>query len=148
MKQKNVFTKALSVMLCLVLSAATALMLTACKGAEAGNTDSVASVVSTIELGKGQTEMRLTVIHKNGSQKEFSIHTDETVVGAALLKENLISGDEGQYGLYVTTVDGETLDYNQDQMYWGFYIGKDYAQTGVDQTEIAAGASYTLKAQK
>ena len=59
---------------------------------------------------------------------------------------DLIAGEEGSYGLFVTTVDGVTLPSDGDQ-YWAFYIDGEYASTGVDQTEITAGASYALKAE-
>ena len=59
----------------------------------------------------------------------------------------LISGEESQYGLYVKTVNGITLDYDKDGKYWAFYIGGEYAVTGVDTTEITAGSTYTFKAE-
>ncbi|MBQ2923597.1 MAG: DUF4430 domain-containing protein, partial [Tyzzerella sp.] len=52
------------------------------------------------------------------------------------------------YGLYVKTVNGTTLDYDKDGMYWSFYINGDYAMTGVDVTEIKAGEKYSFKAEK
>ena len=69
-------------------------------------------------------------------------------VGAALQELELIDGEEGQYGLYVTTVNGITVDYDKDGMYWAFYVNDEYAQTGVDATEIKEGDSYALKAEK
>ncbi|MBQ7288706.1 MAG: DUF4430 domain-containing protein [Clostridia bacterium] len=148
MKKTNVFERILSAMVCLVLIAALALSMTACQKTDAERTGSTASATEVTELGEGKTAFSLTVVHKDGSQKQFSVKTDETTVGAALLKEELIAGDEGQYGLYVKTVDGETLDYNTDGYYWSFYIGDTYAQTGVDQTELSDGETYTLKAEK
>ena len=157
MKKTSGFAKTLSAMICLVLIAAMALTMTACQTSDengTSSTDSTASVASTVsepevtELGEGKTQFSFTVVHKDGSEKAYLIKTDETTVGAALVKEGLISGDEGKYGLYVTTVDGETLDYDKDQMFWAFYIGDTMAQTGVDQTDITADASYSLKAQK
>lgn len=40
-----------------------------------------------------------------------------------------------------------TLDYDADGAYWAFYINGEYASTGVDSTNIEAGATYTLKAE-
>jgi hypothetical protein len=78
----------------------------------------------------------------------FEVHTDKKTVGDALVEVNLIAGEEAQYGLYVKTVNGETLDYNKDKMYWSFYIDGEYAMTGVDQTKIEAGKAYAFKAEK
>ena len=59
----------------------------------------------------------------------------------------LISGDESEYGLYVKTVNGVTLDYDKDGKYWAFYVDGEYAATGVDSTDIAAGSTYTFKVE-
>ena len=69
-------------------------------------------------------------------------------MGEALLDKGLIAGDDSEYGLYVKTVNGVTLDYDKDGMYWAFYINGEYAQTGVDSTDITAGAEYAFKAEK
>lgn len=61
-----------------------------------------------------------------------------------LLAEGLIAGDESDYGLYVTSVNGITADWATENAYWAFYINGEYAQTGVDSTEIVAGTTYEL----
>ena len=74
----------------------------------------------------------------------FTIHTDKDTVGAALMEHDLLSGDEGPYGLYVKKVNGITADYDVDQSYWAFYINGEMAMTGVDGTEINEGDTYQL----
>ena len=61
-----------------------------------------------------------------------------------LQAEGLIEGEEGPYGLMISTVDGELADWNVDQGYWALYIGQDYATTGIDTTPIQDGAAYSL----
>ena len=46
------------------------------------------------------------------------------------------------------TVNGITVDYEEDGAYWAFYIGDEYATTGVDATDIEEGASYSFKIEK
>jgi len=99
-------------------------------------------------LGEGKTEFFFAVVDKEGKETSFEIHTDKTTVGEALLELKLIDGEAGPYGLYVKTVNGTTLDYDKDGMYWSFYINGDYAMTGVDVTEIKAGEKYSFKAEK
>ena len=70
------------------------------------------------------------------------------MVGDALTELNLISGDEGDYGLYVKTVNGITADYDTDGSYWAFYVNNEYAQTGVDLTPITEGDYYSFKIEK
>ena len=90
-------------------------------------------------IGEGKTD---------GTSITFTVNTDKETVGEALLELGVVAGDTTEYGLYITTVNGVTLDYNTDGAYWAFYINGEYASTGVDATNIEAGASYALKAEK
>jgi len=59
----------------------------------------------------------------------------------------LIAGDTAEYGLYVKTVDGITVDYDTNGKYWAFYINGEYAMTGVDTTPITEGEEYSFKVE-
>lgn len=151
MKKTKNFKRFLSGSLCIMLIAAMAPLTIGCNDNEkesssASVSDSVKDEV--VSVGEGQTSFDFTVTHKDGSQKLFEVSTDKKTVGEALLDAELISGDDGDYGLYVKTVDGETLDYEADGYYWSFLIGGEYAQTGVDMTDIESGKSYEFKAEK
>lgn len=74
----------------------------------------------------------------------FTIKTDKTILGEALIEHNLIAGEEGPYGLYIKQVNGITADYDIDQSYWGFYKNGEYMMSGVDTTEISDGEHYEL----
>ena len=93
---------------------------------------------------EGDKHITVTVVHKDGSQKEFTYDTNEEFLGTLLQAQGVIQGEMGQYGLMISTVDGELADWNVDQGYWALYIGQDYATTGVDTTPITDGASYSL----
>ena len=134
---------------CIVLIAAMALCITGCSdtaGNDVSNNSNVASTEATT-LGEGKTAFNFTVIDKDGKEAKFEIKTDKTTVGDALLENNLIAGEDSEYGLYVKTVNGVTLDYNTDGKYWAFYVDGAYATSGVDTTNIVAGATYTFKAE-
>lgn len=115
-------------------------------GENAGSTEDGAQSEASV-LGEGSTEFALTVVDKDGNETLFEIHTDKETVGEALLELELISGDEGEYGLYVKTVNGITADYDTDGVYWAFYINGEYAMTGVDATPITEGDSYSFKVE-
>ena len=159
--RKTAHTTWLSTLLCAVLIAAMALMTAACGDTQTTGQTDTASQTDTAgqtepagqndaaeptSLGEGETTFSLTVTDPEGTETSYEIHTDATTVGDALESLDLIAGEEGSYGLFVTTVDGVTLPSDGDQ-YWAFYIDGEYASTGVDQTEITAGASYALKAE-
>lgn len=98
--------------------------------------------------GEGSMVFPLTVVDKDGNETEFEIHTDRETVGEALSELGLIAGDEGEYGLYVKTVNGITADYDKDGVYWAFYINGEYASSGVDSTAVTEGDSYSFKVEQ
>ena len=158
-------SKWLSFILCVALIAAIALTAMGCDQAETPETPETngGATVTTAEggtnsetpdpnaptiKGEGATVFYFNVVDKDGKETKFEIHTDKTVVGDALLELGLIEGEEGPYGLYVKKVNGITAEYEVDGTYWAFYIGDDYGMTGVDMTEIEAGATYAFKVSK
>ncbi len=160
----NSMKKWLSFILCVVLIAALALTTIGCNntqtpetpetnGVTAAETE-VGTVTETPDpnaptvKGEGATTFYFNVVDKDGAETKFEIHTDKTIVGDALLELGLIEGEAGPYGLYVKKVNGITADYDVDGTYWAFYIGDDYGMTGVDLTEIEAGATYAFKVSK
>lgn len=146
MKNTN-FRKILVCIVCIVLVAAMALVIGGCSKAPA-ETEETTGLVEGKTYGEGKNAFSFTVTGKDGKDISVTVQTDKTIVGEALQELGIIAGEEGAYGLYVKTVNGETLDYDTDGMYWAFYIDGAYASTGVDQTAIEAGAAYAFKAEK
>ncbi len=147
------FKRALSLLLCIVLIAAIALFTVGCNDNKnpSGNTENPSSSQSSAEktvMGEGATVFDFTVVDKDGKTTEFEIHTDKEIVGYALLELGIIAGEDSTYGLYVKTVNGQTLDYDTDKMYWAFYENGNYAVSGVDTTKIVVGTKYEFRASK
>ena len=92
---------------------------------------------------EGDKAITVEVIHGDGSTKEFTIHTDSETLGAALMEEELLVGEEGPYGLFVTAVDGETVDSAKEE-WWNFSKNGEALMTGVDSTMIADGEQYEI----
>ena len=141
---KQLKNKLFASVLCMVLIVAMALSMTACtnNGSEdAANTDSEVEQLA-------ERSFTFEVVDKDGNMTTFDITTDKATVGEALLEEGLIVGEEGQYGLYVTEVNGIVADYNVDQTYWAFYVDGGYAASGVDMTDVVDGATYSFKVEK
>lgn len=154
--QKTRFKKALSFAVCMVLVAAIALFTTGCNDkkeepspvetasfpSESTNT----SEVKPIEIGQGKNQFNFSVTLPDGVVKNYIIKTDKTIVGEALQELELISGEEGPYGLYVKVVNGVELDYDTHGKYWAFYINGEMAMSGVDITEITPDTTYSFVA--
>ena len=119
-----------------VLIAAMVLSLAACGSKDEGNANVEPKTFS------------FQVVYPDGSTKDFTVNAQAKTVGEALMAEGLIAGEDGPYGLYVKTVDGLTLDYDKDGMYWAFYVNGEYGMTGCELTDIEDGAVYAFKAEK
>ena len=93
---------------------------------------------------QGSKTITVTVIHADGSEKKVTVRTDAEYLAEALLAENLVIGEDSQYGLNIHTVDGEKASWEANQSYWALFIGEDYATTGVSQTPVNDGDSFKL----
>ena len=107
-----------------------------------------AAEAQEIVLGDGSVKITVIVVDADGNETNFVVNTDKETVGDALLEQNLIEGEDGDYGLYVKTVNGITADYDTDQTYWAFYVNGEYASTGVDSTPVNEGDTYEFKVEK
>lgn len=91
----------------------------------------------------GDKHVEIAVIHADGSSKDFSLDTDAETLRAALDELGIVEGDESEYGLYVTAVDGESAD-AAAQEWWCFTKGGEMLTTGVDSTMIQDGEHYEV----
>ena len=145
------FNKKLLVTLSIVLIAVMALFIAGCSNNNQDEPISTEPVQTTepkssvIEKGEGENAFIFIAVDLDGNSTHYMIKTDKETVGEALLENGLIAGEDGQYGLYVKTVNGITLDYDKDGKYWAFYEENTYANQGVDSTPIKEGGVYTFK---
>ena len=95
------------------------------------------------ETQQGGKEITVNVDHLNGDDTTFTIHTDEEYLRGALEQEDLIEGTESEYGLYVLTVDGETVDEGA-QEWWKLTKGGEMVNSSADSTPIADGDHFEL----
>ncbi len=93
----------------------------------------------------GAKEVTVTITHGDETVRMLTLNTDEEYLGAALAEyeDGLILGEDGPYGLYVMTVDGETADESQQQ-WWCFTKGGETVNTGVDETPVADGEAFEI----
>lgn len=85
----------------------------------------------------------LVVVHGDGTEKTFTITSEEDYLAPALITEGILTDEGVETGMY-NTVDGETADWNADQAYWAFYIDDEYATYGMNDTPIEEGGNYKL----
>lgn len=94
-------------------------------------------------LGEGESTIYVQV-KVNDNSVTFTVKTDKTILGDALLELGIIDGDVEEYGLYVKYANGIRADYDKDKAYWAFYENGEYLMTGVDSTEITNGGHYEI----
>lgn len=94
----------------------------------------------TTEGGKSIT---VTVVHKDESEKVFELSTDQEYLGPALVEGRVVEDNQSEYGLYILTADGETVD-EAAQEWWCLTQNGESLTVGADQQPIADGESYEL----
>ena len=87
----------------------------------------------------GDKAYTLTVVDAEGNETVHELQTDEEMLGAALLNEGLIAGEDSEFGLFVKTVDGITASGDE---WWCLTIDGKETETGVDSTPVEDGGKY------
>ena len=129
--------------LCLIVAVFIALSAVSCSNPPTTDLWENATYKQDTVLGDGSKTVVVEVKAEDKSVN-FTLKTDAKTLGEALLSHNLISGDMGDFGLYIKYVNGILADYDVDSYYWGFYKDGEYMLTGVDTTEIKDGEHYEL----
>lgn len=87
---------------------------------------------------------KITVLIKEGGNtKTYVIETDAEYLLDALNEKNLVAGESGMYGFYITAVDGRTA--NEDKReWWQIVRNNEQTNTAVDATPIKDGDTIEL----
>ena len=101
---------------------------------------------SAKNVQKGSKECSLTVTDDSGTSKTYECSTNAEYLrqlmdelSAEQTQEFSYEGSEGQYGLFINTVNGLTADYDKDHAYWAIYVDGEYAQNGADTQPVNDG---------
>lgn len=91
----------------------------------------------------GRKTVTVQVIHSDGASRDFTLETEEACLGPALIAGGVVEDNQGPYGLYILTADGETAE-ESAQEWWKLTKGGEMVNTGVDATPIADGDAFEL----
>lgn len=98
------------------------------------------------DVTKGSKSVAVTVIDDEGKESQYFVNTQAEFLKQVLdeLSEQdfTYSGEEGQYGLYIDTVNGVTVD--NKSAYWGFYVNGEYCNYGVEKQPVADGDAFEI----
>lgn len=99
------------------------------------------------ETQEGSKTVTVEIVMSDNDSASYNIKTDEEYLREALEQENLIAGEESDLGLYVSTIDGYTID-DDKQEWWLFSKNGESLETGVDETVIYDGDNFEIKLQE
>lgn len=94
----------------------------------------------------GGKQITIEVVNSAGQSKVYPVSTDaEFLLGAMTDAEGLtFTGIEGPYGLMISTVNGETADYDVDQSYWSFTVNGEYCNYGASEQPVEDGDAFAI----
>ena len=95
------------------------------------------------ETVTGTKNIDVIVIHADQTKNTFSYETNAEYLGEVLLENKLAKGDITNYGLFISTVDGETAD-SSKQQWWCITKGGESVTTGADSLPIIDGDQFEL----
>ena len=93
---------------------------------------------------EGSKTITVEVVHKDKSKNTFTYKTDAEYLEEVLVGEDLVEGEEGQYGLYIKVVDGEKADYDEDGAYWSIEQDGEPSVLGAGEMPVHDGDSFAL----
>lgn len=95
----------------------------------------------------GEKEITIEVINSADESTVYELNTDAEYLRQAMDEAEGLTydGTEGEYGIMISTVNGEVADYNVDGSYWSFYVNGEYCNYGIDTQPVADGDAFVIE---
>lgn len=99
---------------------------------------------------EGSKSITIEVVNSEKESTVYELKTDaEYLKGAMDEAEGLeFSGEEGDYGLMIDTVNGEKAVYEENGAYWGFYVNGEYCNYGIEEQPVNDGDAFKIEYTK
>lgn len=96
---------------------------------------------------EGSKTVIISVVSGSRETTVYELNTDAEYLRQAMEEADGLSfsGEEGQYGMMVQTVNGETADYNVNGAYWAFYVNGEYCNYGIDTQPVLDGDAFSIE---
>ena len=109
----------------------------------------VFAVIFTLFSAKpveGSKAITIEIVNKAQESTVYELKTDAEFLRQAMDEAEGLTydGSESEYGMMVSTVNGEIADYNVDQSYWGFYVNGEYCNYGIDTQPVYDGDAFQI----
>lgn len=95
---------------------------------------------------KGEKDVTIEVVNSSAQSVVYDVSTDAEFLRYAMDEADGLeySGEEGDYGLMVTTVNGEVADYDTNGAYWSFYVNGEYCNYGIESQPVNDGDAFQI----
>ena len=111
----------------------------------AASSEAASSEAASAEASEARVKAQFTVTGADGESQTFDLEvTDGEKLSDALAEAGIISADEAAAG-FVTTVNGETADWDKDSAWWCLTDASgEMTAVGVADIELHDGDSYAF----
>lgn len=98
------------------------------------------------KASEGSKTITLSVVDDTGAETTYDVKTDAEYLREVFdeVEGLTVVGTDGDYGLYIDTVNGVTADFNANGAYWSIYVNGEVAQNGADTQPVTDGDDYSL----
>ena len=95
---------------------------------------------------EGSKNITIEVVNSNEESKVYELKTDAEYLIEAMEEADGLTfeGKEGEFGMSIMTVNGETADFNVDASYWAFYVNDEYCNYGVSEQPVEDGDAFAI----
>lgn len=96
---------------------------------------------------EGSKNITIEVVNSAAESTLYELTTDAEFLRQAMEEAEGLTfeGDETEYGLTVSTVNGERADFTLDGAYWGFYVNGEYCNYGIDTQPVIDGDAFKIE---
>ncbi len=94
----------------------------------------------------GSKNITIEVVNKAGESTIYELSTDAEYLRQAMDEADGLTyeGTEGEYGLMISTINGEVADFSVDGGYWSFYVNDAYCNYGIDTQPVVDGDAFAI----
>lgn len=98
------------------------------------------------KASEGAKAITIKVVDDAGAQTAYDVNTDAEYLAEVFDEVDglTVEGTEDDYGLYITTVNGLTADFDADGAYWSIYVNGEVGMNGASSQPVVDGDEYSL----
>ena len=102
---------------------------------------------------EGAKHITIEVADDAGDVKSYEFGTDAEFLKQAMDElaakdEFTFDGEDGDYGFFITSINGLEAVYEESGAYWAIYVDGQYGQYGVDAQPVTDGSTYAFVYEK